>query len=60
MLFLVTNGITLNFTKLEKLHLKDQEYIVINNEDIQSEINDCEGFLKNVLEQYYQKNLYHL
>lgn len=36
MLFLVTNGITLNFTKLEKLHLKDQEYIVINNEDIQS------------------------
>ena len=36
MLLLVTNGITLNFTKLEKLHLKNQEYIVINNEDIQS------------------------
>lgn len=36
MLLLVTKGITLNFTKLEKLHLKNQEYIVINNEDIQS------------------------
>ena len=36
MILLVTDGVVFNFAKLEKLHLKENEYIVVNNEDIQS------------------------
>ena len=35
MILLVTDGVVFNFAKLEKLHLKENEYIVVNNEDIQ-------------------------
>lgn len=34
MIFLVSDGIVFNFPKLEKLHLKNNEYVFINNENI--------------------------
>ncbi len=34
MIFLVVDGITLNFVKIEKLHLKNNEFVFIKNEDI--------------------------
>lgn len=36
MIFLTVEGITWNFVKLEKLHLKNNEFVFIKNEDIKN------------------------